>query len=113
MKLPHLENAYVPAAKITDYLLSDETSGGKAAFYLAFGFTMDDWQRLSDALIQHATAHEIKHSSETRHGVKYIIEGDMQTPDGRSPQVRSVWIVDTGNDAPRLVTAYPLEGEDR
>lgn len=110
MKLPHLENAYVPEAKITAYLLSEENSGGKAAFYISFGFTINDWQRLSEALIQHANAHEIKRSSETRHGVKYIIEGNMQTPDGRSPQIRAVWIIDTGKDAPRLVTAYPLEG---
>ncbi len=112
MKLPHLENALVEEAKITAYLLSEENSGGKAAFFMAFGFTIDDWQRLRAALTQHAATHEIQRSSATRHGVKYIIEGDLQTPDGRSPQVRSVWIVDTGKDIPRLVTAYPLEGEN-
>ena len=112
MKLPNLENVLVEESKITAYLLSEENSGGKATFFMAFGFTIDEWQRLRDALIQHAATHEIKRSAETRHGVKYIIEGDMQTPDGRSPQVRSVWIVDTGKDASRLVTAYPLEGEN-
>lgn len=35
----------------------------------------------------------------------------MQSPDGRLPQVRAVWIVDTGKDTPRLVTAYPLGGK--
>ena len=112
MKLPNLENVLVEEAKITTYLLSEENSGGKATFFIVFGFTIDEWQRFRDALIQHAETHEIKRSFETRHGVKYIIEGDIQTPDGRSPQIRSVWIVDTGKDAPRLVTAYPLEGEN-
>jgi len=30
-------------------------------------------------------------------------------PDGRSPLVRAVWLVESGEDVPRLVTAYPLE----
>ena len=72
---------------------------------------MSAWERLRDALRQHATDHDVKSIAETIHGVKYIIEGIMQTPDARSPQVRSVWIVDSGKVSPRLVTAYPLEGE--
>lgn len=112
MKLPTIENALVEEAKITAYLLSEENSGGKSAFFMAFGFTLDGWQILREALLQHASTHEVKGSIETRHGVKYIIEGDMQTPDGRTPRVRSVWIVDVGKDVPRLVTAYPLEGEN-
>lgn len=112
MKLPNIENVLVEESKITSYLLSEENSGGKSAFFIAFGFTIEDWQILKDALIQHASSHEVKHASETKHGVKYIIEGEMQTPDSRSPQVRTVWIVDTNKDAPRLVTAYPIEGEN-
>jgi hypothetical protein len=112
VKLPNLDNMLVEKAKITDYLLSEEKSGGKSAFYMAFGFTLADWVILKEALIQHASTHEVTRSSETSHGIKYIIEGEMQTPEGRSPQVCSVWIVDTGKDAPRLVTAYPLEGEN-
>lgn len=112
MKLPHLESALVEKAKITDYLLSDEKSGGKSMFFTAFGFTLDDWAALKEALIDHATANEINRTSETSHGIKYIIDGEMQTPDGRSPQVRSIWIVDTGADSPRLVTAYPIKGQN-
>ncbi|MCI0710808.1 MAG: hypothetical protein L0154_11665 [Chloroflexi bacterium] len=109
MKLPNLENVLIEETKITAYLLSEEKSGGKSAFFMGFGFTIDDWETLRESLIQHASAHEVRRSFETSHGVKYIIEGKMQTPDGRLPQVRSVWIVDTGKDVPRLVTAYPLE----
>ena len=111
MKLPNHENALVEEQKITAYLLSEENSGGKEAFFTAFGFTITQWEILKDSLIAHAAEHEIALTSERPHGIKYIIEGEMQTPDGRLPQIRSVWIMDTGKDAPRLVTAYPLEGE--
>jgi hypothetical protein len=48
-KLPNLENALVEESKITDYLLSEEKSGGKSAFFMAFGFTTDDWETLRNA----------------------------------------------------------------
>jgi hypothetical protein len=41
------------------------------------------------------------------HGLKYILDGRIGTPSGKTPVVRSVWIVDAGREAPRLVTAYP------
>lgn len=109
MKLPNLENARVEQVKITDYLLSDEISGGKSAFFLAFGFTVEAWQIMKDALLQHAISNDVARSSQTPHGIKYIIEGEINTPDGRSPLIRTIWIVDTGTDFPRLVTAYPIE----
>lgn len=110
MKLPNHENILIEEAKIIDYLLSEEKSGGKSDFFVAFGFSLAEWEHLRAALRQHAILHDVTSLSETIHGIKYIIEGEMPTPDGRSPQVRSVWIVDPGKDAPRLVTAYPLEG---
>lgn len=113
MKLPNLEFALVEERKVAAYLLSEENSGGKSAFFATFGFTVAQWEALRDALLEHAAAHEVARASKTTHGAKYIIEGEMQTPVGRSPQVRSVWIIDAGEDAPRLVTAYPLEGESR
>ena len=45
-------------------------------------------------------------------GRRYVIEGAMETPDGRNPSVRAVWFVRTGEDVPRFVTAYPLKGPD-
>jgi hypothetical protein len=39
----------------------------------------------------------------------YTIEGVLETPDGRNPYVRTVWTVEIGSDAPRFVTAYPLQ----
>jgi hypothetical protein len=110
-KLPNLDKLVVEEAKIKAYLLSETNSDGKYDFYIAFGFTPERWETLKTARIRHAITHDVKQTLETPHGIKYIIEGELQAPDGRTPQVRAVWIVDTGKDAPRLVTAYPLKGE--
>ncbi|MFA5822749.1 MAG: DUF6883 domain-containing protein [Thermodesulfovibrionales bacterium] len=41
------------------------------------------------------------------HGVKYIIDGLLTTPIGGSVKMRTVWIIDKGQERPRFVTAYP------
>jgi hypothetical protein len=109
MKLPQLERCIVPEAKITRYLLDLNSPKGqaKAAFFLAFGFTIEVWQGLAQALIHHAQSHEVSKLVQTDYGVHYVIEGILLTPDGRNPQIRSVWAILNGDDVPRLVTAYP------
>ena len=46
----------------------------------------------------------------TTFGTRYVIEGPLRAAYGRRPNLRSIWFVDAGTDAPRLVTAYPLKG---
>src|SRR5262245_54642538 len=104
--------AFVERQKITAYLLSEENSGGKSAFFVTFGFDLAHPEKLEQALLAHAAAHEVARVLESVHGRKYIIDGKMHTPDGRSALIRSVWIVEHGKAVPRLVTAYPLEGEN-
>jgi hypothetical protein len=40
---------------------------------------------------------------------RYEVDGELTAPDGRRPRIRSVWQVDEGQTAPRLITAYPSE----
>jgi hypothetical protein len=40
------------------------------------------------------------------------VDGEIETPAGRSVVIRTVWIVDHSQSAPRLVTAYPLAPEE-
>jgi hypothetical protein len=44
-------------------------------------------------------------SMETTHGHKYILDGRIEAPGGKTAQVRTVWIVDRGLARPRLITA--------
>ena len=43
------------------------------------------------------------------HGEKYVIIGRIASPAGKAPLVRTIWIIDSGANAARLVTAYPHE----
>lgn len=109
MKLPNASSAVVEPEKITEYLLNPAhpDNGGKAAFFFSLGFQKDNWQTLASALRKMSEAVEITKSMETSHGCKYIADGRIETPAGKSPMVRVIWIVDQGFDSPRVVTAYP------
>jgi hypothetical protein len=48
---------------------------------------------------------------ETGFGPRYAVEGELNTPTGRRPRVRTVWQMDKGAIAPRLISAYPLEAK--
>ncbi len=112
MKLPNLEAAAVPEEKVIGYLLSTTHRDGrhKAAFFLGFGFAVGAWETLRAALLNHAADHEVSKAESTPFGTRYVVEGTMETPLGRTPRIRSVWFLESDQDAPRFVTAYPLEG---
>ena len=110
MRLPNAQNARIEREKVTDYLLSTTSPRGrsKAVFFLSFGFSMEQWQGFAEALRVHGAAHEAVKVVETVHGSRYHVDGMLEAPDGRDPQVRTVWQLDAGSDSPRLITAYPL-----
>ena len=112
MRLPNLEAAAVPEGKVTGYLLSTMHRDGrhKAAFFLGFGFTTGGWQTLAAALLNHAADHELAKVEDTPFATRYVVEGTMKTPDGSTPRIRPVWFLESNQDTPRFVTAYPLEG---
>jgi hypothetical protein len=110
MRLPNVESASVGRAKIADYLLSSSHPSGrhKASFFVSFGFSRDACEELSDALVLHARSNEVARSEVSRFGTRYVIEGSIRSPDGRSPTIRAVWFISTNTFAPYFVTAYPL-----
>lgn len=112
MKLPNGERAVIPEAKLRDYLLSLSHQHGrhKAVFFGRLGFTQNRWQELATALRAHVERHEVEKAEESPFGMRYAVDGDLSTPIGRVVRVRTVWYVEHGEDFPRFVTAYPLEG---
>jgi hypothetical protein len=114
-RLPEAHLATIDDRKITHYLLASGHPAGraKAAFFQQFGFGAAAWQKLRDALLAHARSARIVAVKETEFGKKYIMDGRLGAPDTRTPRVRTVWFVATGETVPRLVTAYPAPGVDR
>ena len=64
---------------------------------------------LADSLRAVAQTGEVVENLESAHGEKYVVDGlvSSQTEKGHPRIVRTVWIIDRGSEAPRLVTAYP------
>jgi len=111
VKVPNCREAIIPRRKLTDYLLSPthRHGRGKAKFFTAFGFAQERWDDLARALFRHVQEHEAAATDETVFGTRYVVDGIMSMPDGRTAGVRSVWFIERGSTAPYLVTAYPLK----
>ena len=109
MKLPNGQRAVVSREKVVAYLLSPSHPAGmsKAAFFRRFGFDAEWWTGLERALLSHVLMNEVVETETTAYGIKYTVDGPLETPDGRNPLVRSVWQIDRGSEAPRLITARP------
>jgi hypothetical protein len=54
-----------------------------------------------------ARRNDVVNMKETGFGPRYEVEGPLNAPDGRRPIVRSVWQLETDQEAPRLITAFP------
>lgn len=111
--LPRADEAVVPKEKVVDYLLSGSHLVGraKARFFRSFGFSAMEWGTLVAALGRHAREGAVVAVERTSFGTRYVVEGPLQSPDGRGPNIRSVWFVEEEGGRPRLVTAYPCSTE--
>ena len=64
---------------------------------------------LAEALRTHGRTKRVVSIVESTYGTRYIVEGELVSPDGRNPQIRTVWIVEKETAELRLITAYPLQ----
>ena len=109
MKLPNQKNASVSLSKISDYLISETHPVGKwkAKIFQSHGYTQKNIDSLRDGLLSIANEEEVNDIINTIYGTKYIINGNLKTPSGKELNVKTIWIIDTGQEIPRFVTAYP------
>lgn len=92
-----------------DYLLSLEHPVGRfrARVFLAAGYSRTDWAALQRDLQVLARTADALPGRSTPYGQLYAVRGILQGAPGRALAVVTVWIGRPGDDAPRLVTAYP------
>ncbi|MCL4511244.1 MAG: hypothetical protein M1470_09280 [Bacteroidetes bacterium] len=92
MKLPNLDKTVIDREKIVEYLLNavHPDNGGKSAFFESLGFNRDNWHALATSLRQLAETTEITKIMESTHGVKYIIDGYIESSNGKKAMVRMI-----------------------
>jgi hypothetical protein len=108
-RLPNAATATAADAKFRDYLLdaSHPMNGGKAAFFQLFGFSRATWYVLKTALLDHPHANPVSATVQTQWGDTFEVVCRCQSPDGRNPCVKSVWVIEPISPDPKFVTAYP------
>ncbi len=108
MKLPNSENAVIQAEKLRDYILSAVHPVGrfKSAFFRGLGYQADTYEKL-ESDIRTLLSAEAELAEQNKFGSKYLVQGILTGPNGRSARIVTVWIILLGETTPRFVTAYP------
>ena len=108
--VPNAESARVDSEKIMEYLLCESHPDGrtKAAFFRNLGFAPEKWELMAEMLIKHAAMYPAVKTARSEYGIRYCVDGPIETPCGVKPSIRTVWIIEEGSSEPRLITAYPL-----
>ena len=79
----------------------------KALFLKNLGYDNTNAELLANDLLKIAREQVVLDVRASEYGTKYIIDGMVQTPNGSTVAMRTVWIVETNDSQPRFVTAYP------
>jgi hypothetical protein len=107
--LPSAERAFIDPAKVRDYLLSAVHPVGrfKTVVFQALGYRAEEWERLRDDLLAQARKEVAVPGQASTFGQKYEVSGNLRGPNGREAKFTCVWLVPTGDEAPRFITAFP------
>ena len=108
MKLPGAEHAFVDEGKLVDYCLNPAHPRGrhKARVFLSgLGFGESSAPILRAELLEAARDGEALAGEADEHGQRFTIDFPMTGPLGRAT-VRSVWMIRSAEDFPRLVSCY-------
>ncbi|MGA7338949.1 MAG: DUF6883 domain-containing protein [Terracidiphilus sp.] len=110
MKLPNGEESIVEIEKLRDYCLSPVHPRGRhkaRVFESLLRMTAADAEELRAALIGAALNEDAKPGAYDQYGVRYTIDFELKR-DELTANIRSCWIVRSGETAPRFVTCYIL-----
>lgn len=110
MKLPNFNKAIIPREKLTSYVLSETHSTGKfkAKFFGNLGFDETNVSIFEKSILKIAKSEEITDEISTPYGMKYVLDGKLETPSGKIVKVRTLWIIEQGQNRPRLITVCPV-----
>lgn len=111
MKLPYRGNAIIKKEKLTNYLLSltHEEGKSKAKFFRMIGFNETNIEKLEQALLKIGQVNEVidVDKKKEKYGIKYVMNGLIDSPNGKQYTVKTVWTIEAGSETPHLTTAHP------
>ena len=108
MKLPNADRAVVDTAKLRDYSLNPSHPVGKhkaRVFASSLGFNTSDADMLREMILSNVLQQEATQGKADEHGARYTVDFETQGLFG-IVMIRTAWIIDTGETAPRLVSCY-------
>ncbi len=108
MKLPNGRMAAVDDSKLLEYVLNPSHPVGRhhaALFEGLMGITQDHYLLLKNALLEGAKVQEVQPGQASRYGRKFEKGLSLEGPKA-ARVVLAVWLIETGDDHPRLVTCY-------
>ena len=106
--LPNHDRAVILQDKLEAYVLDPTHPDGKhkaIVFKSALGFEQSQWDVLRDAIMAELPYHEAIVGRTDKFGQRYNVTMPITGPNGRTLDVLTAWIVDTGAHHPRFVTA--------
>jgi hypothetical protein len=104
-------DAIIPSDKLRDYLLSaaHPDGRGKAEYLGELGYSQEGFSRLEVDLREQILSLDAQPGRLSPYGQKYEILGPLTGPNRNTAWVSTIWIILTGETAPRLVTIIPAE----
>jgi len=108
--LPHCKEVDIPREKLEGYSLNSEHPVGKhhaIVFKAALGFDQSNWDVLARIILEQLPYYEAVLDRKDEYGQRYNVTMPITGPGGKTADVLTAWIIETGQDYPRFVTAYP------
>ena len=110
MKLPNATRAFIDVTKLRDYCLNPAHLRGRhkaRVFAASMGITAENADELSRALLEGIVDADALPAEKDEYGRRYLVDCKVIGPNGQAP-VRSIWMIHTGEDFPRLISCYVL-----
>ena len=109
--LPQYRRATIPREKLERYVLDPTNEEGKhkaRVFKSALGFEQSDWESLKESILEELPYHEALADEVSQWGKSYIVVLPIRGLNGKTANVRTVWLFKHGTDFPTLITCYVL-----
>lgn len=110
MNLPQAEQAFVDIRKLRDYCLNPDHPRGKhkaRVFREALGLEKRDAEELKQMILARVLESECQEARSDLYGRRYIVDFEEER-DGKSAEIRTTWIIKSGENIPRLTSSYVL-----